>query len=950
MSAFARRNQPAQSSDFMAPDQGPLTGGNPLAAMGLQSMYGNAALAARPGAFPFQSQLEGIFGQDLSGLDVSIGGAANTALAGLNAAGASAGGKILLPSNPSFEQVTHEVAHGLQDEKFGSPTTGVSTGTERAEVEADRAVDLASQGKPVELNAAPSAAVHRWGLGDLWEDTKSVVGGAASTVADVGSAAWNGGGEILSNAASTVSSAVSLPFDVAGDVASGVWNTGGQLLNTAMDPNKSVGEKLWSGAGQVVGGVWNTAGNVLSDAGGVVGNAYSTVQSAVHTGADIGTSLVGGLADNVLPAVADIISGGGGVLGDLVQTGGNFLGDVVSGGAGLLGDVVSGGAGLLGDVVGGAGGLLSDGVDFVSGLASEGIGGAVGLGQDLLGGIAGLDTGIPFIDDLVDGATGGLSDLLGAGGGLMQDLVEGGGSLLSLGIDTFSGWTSGALSGLGDLLDSGITGLGGLLGDGIGGLSDLLGSGLREGSALLGEGLGSVANMLSGASQSVRDFFGLDNKPNDFTGYIEMRPSGDGFTEQYSELGIPLTSDAWGFQDQVDGGKLHDMYDRSMLGSLQNSGVLDDLVSQGVLQPDQVPSDFSQLNSTQLRELTSVVQANTGNAEQFLNSLSREDRTNFQQTILHNYMEMARNDTNAAFIFEMLPTETGGTGADMADSAFDAAVQGQGPNNFAVGEAVGKARVSDVNLAQHYQQQGRNTYGLVVPYANTPSNVVGRTGTPTDGSDNLQNYLNMLVDPVTGQRNITTVAAGYSQGGAAVLDYVDRYGDTGLLDNAVAIAPMGGTDRHGGTGVNNGNWNGVNTLAVMNEQDPAQHIHGDNLLSLLPGMVNFSATNLPGMAGEGDRHGTYWGAPGATDYTLPDGADRTAAFSAGTFGYPTQYIQPMITDMLNGEYNNYEYGNRGAWDYDLNEELVNKDAQGRPIDYQLRGDPRAIADRYHPGK
>lgn len=950
MPAYARRNQPAQSTDFAPSEQGPFAGGNPLAAMGLQSMYGNSALAAGPGAFPFQAQLEGIFGQDLSGLDVTIGGAANTALAGLNAAGASAGGKILLPSNPSFEQVTHEVAHGLQDEKFGSPSTGVSEGGERAEVEADRAVDLASQGKPVELSAAPSAAVHRWGLGDLWEDTKSVVGGAVDTAADVGGAVWNGGGEILGSATDLAVDAVSLPFNVASDVASNAWNLGGDLVDTAMDPNKSFGDKLWSGAGSVLGAVGNTAGDVLSDAGGIVGDVWGLGMDVVRTGADVGTSLIGGLADNVLPGVADIISGGGGVLGDAISAGGGFLGDLVTGGSSLLGDVVSGGGHLLGDLIEGGGGLLSDGVGFLSNVASDGIGWGVGLGQDLLGGIADLDTGIGWIDDAVDGATGGLSDLLGWGGGLAQDLVEGGGDLLSMAIDGFSGWTSDALGGLSDMLDAGISGLGGLLGDGISGLSDLLGSGLREGTALLGSGLGALASTLSSASQSVRDFFGLDNKPNDFTGYIEVRPSGDGFTEQYSELGIPLTSDAWGFQDQVDGGKLHDMYDRSMLGSLQNSGVLDDLVSQGVLQPDQVPSDFSQLNSQQLRDLTSIVQANTGNAEQFLNSLSREDRVNFQQTILHNYMEMARNDTNAAFIFEMLPTETGGTGADMADSAFDAAIQGQGPNNFAVGEAVGKARVSDVNLAQHYQQQGRNTYGLVVPYANTPSNVVGRTGTPTDGSDNLQNYLSMLVDPVTGQRNITTVAAGYSQGGAAVLDYVDRYGDTGLLDNAVAIAPMGGTDRHGGTGVNNGNWNGVNTLSVMNEQDPAQHIHGDNLLSLLPGMVNFSATHIPGMAGEGDRHGTYWGSPGSTDYALPPGVDATDAFSAGTFGYPTEYIQPMITDLLNGEYNRYQYGRRGDWDYDLNEELVNKDAQGRPIDFQLRGDPRAIADQYHPGR
>ena len=936
--------------------------------------------------FPFQSQLERVFGQDLSGLDVHVGGAANTTLEGLNAKGASIGDQIFLPSNPSFDVVTHEVAHGLQVQKFGAPDTGVSEGGERAEQEADRAVDLAARGQHVELSAAPSAAVHRWGLGDLWDGAVGAAKGVANTVADVGGAVWDGGVNVLD----TATSLASIPGEMITTTVANTWNTGADLVDVATDPNRSLEEKLTDGAGAVLSGGWDQLGDQLGNLAMLGVGVPELLRDVSLAGADISTCLAGGLADDVLPFVADAVQGGGGLIGDAVQAGGGLLGDLVNDGGDLLGDLVSGGGDLLGDLVGqgadllgdlaGDGGnwlgervttggdLLGDGLDLASELLSDGIGVGVGLGQDMLSGLGGLDTGIPLIDGLVDAGTGGLSDLIGAGGDLAQSLVGGGGDVLSWGVDALSGWTGAGLAGFGELIESGvsdlgelsaegirdlseligdgISGLSGIAGDGVRDLSDLIGGGLRDGSAVLSEGIGWFAEGLSQVSGSVRDFFGLDEVRNDFTGFIEMQPSAEGFVQQYSELGIPLTDEAWGFQDAVDGGKLHTLYENSLLSTMQDPDFLKELVERRVLKPNQIPKNFSELTSEELRSFTDLARREIGSAEAFLALLDRDDRKEFQETMLHEYMDMARDDENAAFVFEMLPTEMGQP--DFGEAIADGVIRGQAPNNFAVGDSVGKARLSDVKLAQHYQQQGMNTYGLVVPYSNRPSNVVGRTGTPTDGSDHLQNYLEMLKNPVTGERDITTVATGYSQGGAAVLDYVERYGNTGLLDNAVAMAPMGGTDRHGGTGVHSGEWNSVQTLSIMNDKDPAQHLHGDNLLSLAPGMLNFGTeVDVPWLEHERDRHGQYWG--NIPDYELKGATEEelTEAYSAGTIGYPTGYIQPMIADLLNGGFKGYGYERRGGWDYDLNE-LLGVGAGGEPTGYDLPDDPREIADQYLP--
>ncbi|MBK9368771.1 MAG: hypothetical protein IPN01_21100 [Deltaproteobacteria bacterium] len=167
----------------------------------------------------------------------------------------------------------------------------------------------------------------------------------------------------------------------------------------------------------------------------------------------------------------------------------------------------------------------------------------------------------------------------------------------------------------------------------------------------------------------------------------------------------------------------------------------------------------------------------------------------------------------------------------------------------------------------------------------------------------------------------------------------------------MATAPMGGADRNGGNGVFNGEWNGVQTLSVMNERDPAQHIDGDDLTELAPGMANFiDLYDVEGFAQEEDRHGAYWGQH--TDdhkWELPDATpdELEEAFNAGTFGYPTQYIQPMITDLLNDRFKGEAYDRRGGWDLDLNT-LLDLDENGRPESFELPDNPREIANDYLP--
>ena len=92
----------------------------------------------------------------------------------------------------------------------------------------------------------------------------------------------------------------------------------------------------------------------------------------------------------------------------------------------------------------------------------------------------------------------------------------------------------------------------------------------RDGAAgWIGKGIrGAGSGMRSGAA-ATRDGLGLDEDGNDFTGHIDIPEDSEEHTQQYSELGLPITADAWAMQNDIDGGKLQDTYDRTLVAALQ---------------------------------------------------------------------------------------------------------------------------------------------------------------------------------------------------------------------------------------------------------------------------------------------------------------------------------------------------------------------------------------------
>ncbi|MBK9368770.1 MAG: hypothetical protein IPN01_21095 [Deltaproteobacteria bacterium] len=526
---------------------------------------------------------------------------------------------------------------------------------------------------------------------------------------DIGGAVANGVTQTAESGAGVVGGVFSFGSDVVHNAAEGGTKMGQGFHEAIFGEDKSFSERCLDGLGALGSGVVHTVGANLVEVVELGAGGRRFWRRRLRGLADVGTETAELVGEQLLP---------------MVQDGVNFAGSVMEG-------VLDGGGELLGGAVDLLGGGLSAGL---TGLAD-----ITAWGADTAGDLGG------WMLDFV-GADGAASFVRTAGDSLAE-LANGAGELASGLVDTFTGFASG-----------GIRAVSGLLGDVASGAT-----------GLLSDGLGWVADGMLNVSEGVRSFLGLDEDGNSYTGHIEMRPS-ENLTQQYSELGMPLTTEAWNFQNAVDGGKLQAVYDRTLLSNL-DAETTEQLIQAGVFKADEVPEDWSTLDDVTLRTLSGDVEAHFGGAEAFLSTMDTEAREDFQESVLDQYMAMARADEDAAFVFSLLPTEMTDDKAELGESLEDWAVDGQLPNNFAVGEDVGKARVSDVALAGQLQQlQGKNTYGLVVPYANTPANTIGRTGTPTDGSAHLDNYLNKLVDPVTGERNVTTVASGYSQGAAGVLD------------------------------------------------------------------------------------------------------------------------------------------------------------------------------------
>lgn len=298
-------------------------------------------------------------------------------------------------------------------------------------------------------------------------------------------------------------------------------------------------------------------------------------------------------------------------------------------------------------------------------------------------------------------------------------------------------------------------------------------------------------------------------------------------TQQYTQTGLPMTPEAWKMQNTIDGGKLYDVY----------------------------------------KQMEAQVKAGKLPKEQL------------EQAAIDNYIKMANETKGSSFILEVMPTEmqwsTGG--------AVDKAGGNTGIGDYRVGGDVAQTRriaesVSDTIAKKSGQNPDSadpeqikkakaQVFALMVPYNNGAENIAAHDAKPMDAVENLHNMLGKL------DKNVNTVATGYSQGGGAVLEYAHKYGGQDGLDKIIALAPMGGADRFGADGVYSGNikgqdnrswWDklnpfskkqddpGVDTLSIMNAADPAKNIYDplkDNPMAR--GARNGLVNQIPNMVSGG---------------------------------------------------------------------------------------------------
>jgi len=160
-----------------------------------------------------------------------------------------------------------------------------------------------------------------------------------------------------------------------------------------------------------------------------------------------------------------------------------------------------------------------------------------------------------------------------------------------------------------------------------------------------------------------------------------------------------------------------------------------------------------------------------------------------EQAAIDNYIKMANETKGSSFILEVMPTEmqwsTGG--------AVDKAGGNTGIGDYRVGGDVAQTRriaesVSDTIAKKSGQNPDSadpeqikkakaQVFALMVPYNNGAENIAAHDAKPMDAVENLHNMLGKL------DKNVNTVATGYSQGGGAVLEYAHKYGGQDGLDN-----------------------------------------------------------------------------------------------------------------------------------------------------------------------
>lgn len=305
-------------------------------------------------------------------------------------------------------------------------------------------------------------------------------------------------------------------------------------------------------------------------------------------------------------------------------------------------------------------------------------------------------------------------------------------------------------------------------------------------------------------------------------------------TQQFSQHGLPITPKAWAMQDSLDGGKMHSVYD----------------AVQAEVSSGKLPKGAS------------------------------------EQAVVDRYIQLANKTKGSTMMLEVLPTELESSLNAPVDAKGNKTGEGAGVGQFKSGPDVAQTRqIAKAVAASVASQQGldpnskeakEKMFAMLIPYNNGGENIAFHDAVPNDAVENLHSTLGKL------DKGVNSIATGYSQGGAGVLEYAHKYGGSDGLDKVVALAPMGGADRHGATGTFSGVMKsdqkgdaGVDVLTLMNAADPAQHIFDplrddpkarakrDDAVTAIPRSIGNTIHNaLPGpVAGALDRFGSYLSSP-----------------------------------------------------------------------------------------
>jgi hypothetical protein len=127
-----------------------------------------AGLAGAEGTFPYQAEIQRLFGRhSLKGTKAAVGGAAADAADALDAHAFTQGDQVAFANQPDLRRAAHEAAHVVQQRRGHAPGDGIDTPGDELEQHADAVADRVVAGQSAESlleslpQGAPATAIQR---------------------------------------------------------------------------------------------------------------------------------------------------------------------------------------------------------------------------------------------------------------------------------------------------------------------------------------------------------------------------------------------------------------------------------------------------------------------------------------------------------------------------------------------------------------------------------------------------------------------------------------------------------------------------------------------------------------------------------------------------------------------------------------------------------------------